>query len=301
MNLLKKRAFGLIAALCTASIWATFLLVTRSAVSGNFTVEEVLILRLIPGALIMIPFMLKLGIFPLGQSWPRAIIIMIGASAVFPYIVSSGLAYAPASEGGALAPGMLPFWTALAAYFLAGEVLDKQRKLGLVLILTGAIFVGFLQIFVGASSGSWKGHVMFLAGSGLFAVYSVIFRQSGLTPIHALVIGLFWGTLLIIPFLFLTGKVNFVNIELNEIIIMTIIQSFIIGILATILFNYAVQLLGAAETGAFGALTPILSLVGGIVLLNETVTASTVFGVLLVASGVFLASGILNKPKLRQD
>ena len=74
MNLLKTRAFGLMAALLTVAIWAAFLLVTRFAVQGNFTVEEVLILRLVPGALAMIPIMLRFDLLPRGQSWPRAII-----------------------------------------------------------------------------------------------------------------------------------------------------------------------------------------------------------------------------------
>ena len=42
----------------------------------------------------------------------------IPAIAIFPYIVSSGLAYAPASDGGALAPGILPFWINLVILLL---------------------------------------------------------------------------------------------------------------------------------------------------------------------------------------
>ena len=139
---------------------------------------------------------------------------------------------------------------------------------------------------------------MFLSGSGLFAIYSVIFRQSGLTPLHGLIIGLFWGTLTITPFLILTGNVTFANSGTSSIIVMIVLQSFIIGILATIFFSYAVKILGAAETGAFGALTPILALVGGIFLLDEPFEPFKIFGVTLVAFGVLLASGLLDKPKL---
>ena len=62
---------------------------------------------------------------------------MIGASAIFPYIVSSGLSFAPASDGGVLAPGMLPFWTALAAFLILGEKLDQIRRAGLFVYLLG--------------------------------------------------------------------------------------------------------------------------------------------------------------------
>ena len=295
MNFSTTRAFGLFAAIATVTIWAGFMLVTRFAVQGNFTVEEVLVLRLIPGAIVMIPWMWKLGILPRGVPWPRALILMIGASAVFPYVVSKGLEFAPASDGGALAPGMLPFWAALAAYALAGEIPGPRRRIGLAMILTGAVVVSLWPILGGARDGAWRGHLMFITGSGLWAIYSVIFRQSGLTPMHGLVIGLFWGTLAITPLLFLSGNVSFATANWGDIAVMMVIQSLIIGILAMVLFSYAVRLLGAAESSAFGALTPILALLGGVMFLGESVGPLKVFGVVLVAAGVFLASGILRK------
>jgi len=295
MNFSTTRTFGLFAAIATVTIWAAFMLVTRFAVQDNFTVEEVLVLRLIPGAIVMIPWMWKLGILPRGMPWPRALMLMIGASAVSPYVVSKGLEFAPASDGGALAPGMLPFWAALAAYALAGEIPGPRRRIGLAMILTGAVVVSLWPILGGARDGAWRGHLMFLTGSGLWAIYSVIFRQSGLTPMHGLVIGLFWGTLAITPLLFLSGNVSFATANWGDIAVMMVIQSLIIGILAMVLFSYAVRLLGAAESSAFGALTPILALLGGVMFLGESVGPLKVFGVVLVAAGVFLASGILRK------
>ena len=69
------------------------------------------------------------------------------------------------------------------------------------------------------------------------------------------------------------------------------------GIFAMLLFSYAVQSLGASETAAFGALIPIISLIGGVVLLNETVPALKLAGIVLVSIGVFLASGLADKLK----
>ena len=298
---LDRRYLGVIVALMTVSIWAVFIVATRFSVSTNFTVEEVLFLRLVPSTLIMAPFMIKYDLIPRGLSWLKAGMLMIGASAIFPYIVSSGLSFAPASDGGVLAPGMLPFWTALAAFLILGEKFDQIRRTGLFVILVGALLVGLWQILFNSDEGVWRGHILFLIGSGLFAVYSVIFRQSGLTPLHGLLIGLFWGTLFIIPILLLTGRVNFNNVSALDIGITIIIQSLIIGILATILFNYGVRLIGASEMGAFGALTPILAMLGGIMFLEETVPAIKMIGIFLVAIGVFLASGILKDKSYKNE
>ena len=292
---LNRSYLGFLVALITVSIWAIFIVATRFSVSTNFTVEEVLILRLVPSTLIMAPFMVKYDLIPRGLSWLKAGMLMIGASAIFPYIVSSGLSFAPASDGGVLAPGMLPFWTALAAFFILGEKLDQLRRTGLLIILMGALMVGLWQIIFNSDEGVWRGHILFLIGSGLFAIYSVIFRQSGLSPLHGLLIGLFWGTLFITPILLLTGKVTFHDVSAFDIGITIFIQSLVIGILATILFNYGVRLIGASEMGAFGALTPILAMMGGILFLNESVPAIKMAGIFLVAIGVFLASGILKQ------
>ena len=297
---LHRRYLGILVALITVFIWAIFIVATRFSLTTNFTVEEVLFLRLVPSTLIMAPFMIKYDLIPRGLSWLKAGMLMIGASAIFPYIVSSGLSFAPASDGGVLAPGMLPFWTALAAFFILGEKLDQVRRTGLFIILVGALMVGLWQIIFNSDEGVWRGHLLFLIGSGLFAIYSVIFRESGLTPLHGLLIGLFWGTLFITPILLLTGRVNFSDVSSFDIGITIFIQSLIIGILATVLFNYGVRLIGASEMGAFGALTPILAMLGGILFLNESVSGIKMAGIFFVAIGVFLASGIV-KQKIYED
>ena len=298
------KLFGVLTALGTVTIWAAFLVGTRFAVSGNFTVEEVMVLRLVPAAIVMAPFMLRLGVLPRGQSWFGSFCIMLGASAVFPFLVSKGLYYAPASDAGVLAPGMLPFWTALAAFIITGEKLDRIRMVGLLLILLGALFTGLWQILKVADENAWKGYLLFLAGSGLFSVFSVIYRHSGLSPLHGLVIGLFWGAVLFAPLLLLTGNVTFASADLADITAMIFLQSFVIAILAMILFSYTVKQLGAPQTAAFGALTPILALLGGVTLLGETITNGKILGVILVGVGVILASGVCStqkKPERPQD
>ena len=300
MFTLNRRYLGVLVALTTVFIWAIFIVATRFSLTTNFTVEEILFLRLVPSTLIMAPFMIKYDLIPRGLSWLKAGMLMIGASAIFPYIVSSGLSFAPASDGGVLAPGMLPFWTALAAFLILGEKLDQVRRTGLFIILVGALMVGLWQIIFNSDDGVWRGHILFLIGSGLFAIYSVIFRQSGLTPLHGLLIGLFWGTLFITPILLLTGRVNFSDVSAFDIGVTIFIQSLIIGILATLLFNYGVRLIGASEMGAFGALTPILAMLGGILFLNESVPGIKMAGIFFVAIGVFLASGIV-KQKSYED
>jgi drug/metabolite transporter (DMT)-like permease len=264
--------FGVLAALATVTIWAAFLIGTRFAVSGNLTVDEVLILRLVPAFLITLPLMFKLGIMIKGQSIFSLLMIALGATAVFPYLISTGVYYAPASDAGALAPGMLPFWTALFAFIITGEKPSKIRLLGLLIILMGAFLVGSYSILSSSGEDTWKGHFLFLAGSGMWSIYSVYFRQSGIDPLTGLIFGLFWGTAVVVPLLVLFGDVSFDKASALDILSMIILQGLLIAILAMLLYNFAIRQLGSAQTAAFGALTPILALLGGFVFLGETLT-----------------------------
>ena len=286
---------GVLAALATVTIWAAFLIGTRFAVSGNLTVDEVLVLRLIPAFLIMVPLMFKLGVIIKGQSIFSVLMIALGATAVFPYLISTGVYYAPASDAGALAPGMLPFWTALFAFLITGEKPSKIRLIGLLIILLGAFLVGFYSILSSSGENTWKGHFLFLAGSGMWSIYSVYFRQSGIDPLTGLVFGLFWGTAVVIPLLLLFGDVSFEKATFLDMLSMIILQGLLIAIFAMLLYNFAIRQLGPAQTAAFGALTPILALVGGFVFLGETITLLKTVGIFIVAIGVVLASGIMEK------
>ena len=287
--------FGVLAALATVTIWAAFLIGTRFAVNGNLTVDEVLVLRLVPAFLIMLPLMVKLGIIIRGQSIVGLFMIALGATAVFPYLISTGVYYAPASDAGALAAGMLPFWTALFAFIITGEKPTKIRFLGLAIILLGAILVGSYSILSSSGQNTWKGHFLFLAGSGMWSIYTVYFRKSGIDPLTGLVFGLFWGTAVVTPLLVLFGDVSFVKASTFDIFSMIILQGLLIAILAMLLYNFAIRQLGPAQTAAFGALTPILALIGGFFFLGETITLIKSLGILVVALGVVLASGIMEK------
>lgn len=287
--------FGVLAALATVTIWAAFLIGTRFAVSGNLSVDEVLILRLVPAFLIMLPLMFKLGVIIRGQSILSLIMIALGATAVFPYLISTGVYYAPASDAGALAPGMLPFWTALFAFLITGEKPSKIRAFGLLIILLGALLVGSYSILSSNDQNTWKGHFLFLAGSGFWSIYSVYFRQSGIDPLTGLVFGLFWGTAVVIPLLLLFGDISFAKATAFDIFSMIILQGLLIAILAMLLYNFSIRQLGPAQTAAFGALTPILALIGGSIFLGETITLLKSVGIFIVALGVVLASGIMEK------
>lgn len=298
MNLFEGKFTAYAAAILTVTIWAAYLLGTRFAVSSNFSVEEILILRIVPAAIILSPIMLKLGVRPPSNlNLVGVFMLTVGASALFPYLLSSALLFAPASDAGIMAPGTLPFWSALSAFILLGDQPDKTRQLGLLCILAGALSIALWEILFSASTGTWRGHLMFMSAAAFWSVYSVYFKLSGLRPLHALSIGTFWAAILLAIFIAIRGNADFAQITFNDIFTMALLQGVFVGLISTVLYSYAVTNLGPAKTGAIGALTPVLTSVGGWMFLNENLTAIKLTGMVLVTFGVMLASGLLQMKK----
>ena len=81
---------------------------------------------------------------------------------------------------------------------------------------------------------------------------------------------------------------------------MLVLQGIIIAILALLLFNLAIGLLGAPQAAAFGALTPVMALLGGVWFLDESISLVKITGVIIVSAGVFLASGVVKAKQPRK-
>src|SRR6516225_5964361 len=77
----------------------------------------------------------------------------------------------------------MPLFVALIAATALGEKPSKAQKIGLSLILSGAL------IIIGWHGTAWSisrgfGDVLFLVASSLTAGYTVIMRRSKLDPVH---------------------------------------------------------------------------------------------------------------------
>jgi drug/metabolite transporter (DMT)-like permease len=114
--------------------------------------------------------------------------IIAGNGAPYAFIAAEGLHYAPVYDAGALNPAMMPLFVALIAATVLHEQPPRARKLGLVLIASGALTlilshdepIGILR-----NSSRTLGDGLFLLASFLTAVFTVLTRRARLDPIHA--------------------------------------------------------------------------------------------------------------------
>lgn len=282
---------GIAAALITVLIWASFLVSLRFAMTHDYSQGAILLMRFLPAAVLLAPVIWRVGLFPPGLAHWQLALIVLGSGVPFYYMISLGVSLASASDAGALAPGSLPLMIAIASFFLLGERFSRGRIAGFALILIGGLMIGLWEAVTAGADGAWRGHLIIVSGVSMWAIYTVVFRLSGLGAMEGAAVSIGWSVLMVIPAALLMG-VSTGGADWVEISMVTFIQGVLGGALALITFGQAVRLLGASRTAAFTALTPVVVLVAGVTLLAEPLDWVKVAGVLIVSTGVYLASGV---------
>ncbi|MEM1276201.1 MAG: DMT family transporter [Pseudomonadota bacterium] len=285
-------AAGLLAALLTVLCWAGFLLSLRFGISGDYNQGTLLLMRFLPGFLLLAPVWWRIGFFPAGVKRLHVVIIILGSGPFFFLLMSGGLAIAPASDAGALGPGILPLLIAITSFLVLNESFSRLRILGFLAILIGGLTIGGWEALTGGPEGAWRGHILIVTAVSAWACYTVAFRLSGLTPLEGAALTMLWSAPVLLPLAWGLG-VTTGDAGIGGIIAMTATQGILTGLIALLTFGQAVKLLGASRTAAFTALTPVLVLLGGNLLLGEPLDGVKIAGIFIVSAGVFLASGVL--------
>ena len=283
---IRGAAFGVAA----VSIWPGWSAATRLAVTTRLDAWDIPALRFGVAGLLLLPIVLQRGLALERLGWLGLGGLIVGTGAPYTLVVAFGLRFAPAYDAGALNPGCMPFFVALIAAAILGEKPSTEQKIGLSLILSGALIV------IGWRSAGWSisrsfGDALFLAGSFMTACYTVIMRQSKLDPIHVAALVSIGSLVIYAPFYFAIRGWHLGQVPAVDLTIQIIFQGIAVTIISLVLYGRAVLILGASGGSAFGALVPALSALLAIPLLGEWPTASGWVGIILISAGVYLASG----------
>ncbi len=179
----------------------------------------------------------------------------------------------------------------LGASFL-GEKITKSKAAGIVLGFVGIIIVTFLgkNMALLLRSGSFWGNILALLSAVCWAVYSVM-NKSALkrySPLILTALAYVFGSLILFFFCFTFEDVSLIfQWSLSSWLILLYL-----GILASgvtfYLWNYALSIMEASRVSVFIFLIPVLAILLGKVILNETITGFTFLGTALVLSGIYL-------------
>lgn len=289
-NYLKGAVFGVAA----VSIWAGWSAITRLAVTTSLDAWDIAALRFGVAGLLLSPILAQRGLARDRLGWLGLAVIIAGAGAPYALVAAGGLRFAPAHDQGALNPGVMPLFVVLIGAIVLGEKLATTPKVGLSLILAGALIIVGWQ--APAWTAAWStsrsfGHALFLSAAFLWACFTVVMRQAKLDPLHAAALVSTGSLVIYLPIYLALYGTRLAQVPLADLTVQAIFQGVLVTIVSLLLYGRAVAILGASAGAAFGALVPALSALFAIPLLGEWPSETDWVGIVLISAGVYLASG----------
>ena len=133
------------------------------------------------------------------------------------------------------------------------------------------------------------GPLLVLAGA-LWALYTLAFRGSGLSPWQGAAVVNAWSSLLLVPWVMVLGVPRLLQAPWAEVALQAVGQGLAAGLLGLVAYMAAIARLGAARASMSAALVPLLTAFGAAWLIDEPLSATSMVATGLVTVGVLLAS-----------
>lgn len=186
-----------------------------------------------------------------------------------------------------------PVFSILLARIFLGERLPTVRLAGLVLCITGIVWLlgqGNITTLLHLRFGAGDGWI--LAAALAFAIYNIRVRKQppGLPGTTFLLVVFMLGTFLLLPAWLVEANLQ-PPVQWNTNLMLIILY---LGagtsVIAFLCWNVALRYLGAGRTALFGNLIPVFSTAEAIWILNERLTWIHITGGIVVVAGLVLAN-----------
>nr|WP_281260572.1 DMT family transporter [Alkalicoccus saliphilus] len=189
---------------------------------------------------------------------------------------------------------LIPVVTIILAASILKEKLSKIQWGGVVLSFLGAVWVVVDGRILDLGSIDWNpGDAIMIGAIACWSVYSLLVKSYMhlFPPLAAIFVMNAVSIIILLPFVagewFLLGMPPLLTEEaVTGIIYLGIFPS----VVALLLFNRAVHLLGASMSSIFLNLLPVFTMAGAALWLGEAITIHQVTGALLVMAGVWITT-----------
>lgn len=278
----RERRIGYACAIAVLFVWAGFLISSRLSAKQALTAWDVAALRYAGAFLAAVPVAALLG-------WPRlpplrAAAVVATAAFGFPLLAYHGFGLAPASHGGVMLPGTLPFLTAAMGAAFLGDHWDFRRLLSLLVVGAGILMLAFDTF--GTYPGAWRGDLLFLAGATCWAVYTMLVRRWRLSAMEATLSAALWAGPIYLPIWWLMLPSNMAAVAPGAILYQLVFQGVFAVLIAGFLFTRAVTAIGPVRTTTVTSLVPGMAALAAWPLLDEPLGLVGLAGIALVTIGM---------------
>jgi len=277
----------------TVMLWAGNIVVGR-AVRGEVPPVTVTLLRWTLALVVMAPFCWRRVLADraaLIAAWKPLLVLSLFGIAAYNALSYTGLQTTTVVNAGLLGASMTPF-TVLFAFLFFRERPRRQVVTGMLISVLGALVVvsaGSLHTLLHFKLN--RGDAFILAGLVSYSLYMVWLRRAPRVHPLSLLAGTFaLGAVMLIPFALLEAAqgrvVHWGPTALLSIGYVSIFPSLI----AYLMFNRGVGLIGAARASLFIYLIPVFSAAMAVAFLGERLHGYHWAGAALIGAGIVVAS-----------
>lgn len=283
-RLVKGIVFGLIA----STIGGTFLAFSRAGLTqSGLGTAEIAFLRLGIAGLVFLPWLIwKWRDFRQQMTLMDVLLYVTLIGPPFAIICISGYYFAPLVHGAVFLPGsLLIFGTAISAVLL-GKPIDRVKKASIAVICVGFVLIA-APGFIAAGPKVLVGDVLFLWSGAQWAAFAALVGKRGTDPALAVASLSVFSLFVYCPlYLAMFGTEIFAAIPPATLALNALIHGLMAGAIAVLSYSLCVGYLGSGPAALFPALVPILTLVIGIPLTGEWLSATEWLAVAIIAGGL---------------
>lgn len=270
-------------------IFAGWFVVTRLSVTHELRYWDVTALRFGIGAVLLAPVLLRRRRRLNLAAWRYGFVFMLLWGAPFVLLVALGLQLTSAGQAASIAPTMMPVFAGFLAWAVNGEKQGWVRWTGYGVIVLGIVML----LAAGAATHGApnpEGLGALILAAAMWAVYTLLFRRSGLTAAQAAALICVWSAIVFLPLYLLLGLSNFGAASAGEIALQAGYQGVLMSAVAIVVFNRAVSILGAGAATAIIAFLPAVATLLAIPVLGEVPGVAEGFAIAVVVAGALLAA-----------
>lgn len=277
--------------------------------SGNFIVAKAVHKEIPPISLNFYRWLVAaLIIFPLvykrfraewsivRKSWNYLFWISLTGISLFNTFVYIGAHYTSAINLALIGTTSSPIMSIIFARIFLKEKIGWMKLAGLILCVTGVLFLLSKGDFHNLLHLKFsEGDLWVLLAAFCFAIYNTMVKKkpAAISPINFLFVIFSFGTLMVFPF-FVWETNHSPAVEWNGSLVLSILYLGLgASVICFLIWNAAIDKLGAGRTALFGNLIPIFSSIEAAILLHEDFTWIHVVSMIIVFTGIILANSQL--------
>nr|WP_180124530.1 DMT family transporter [Acinetobacter sp. YH12097] len=267
----------------TMCIWGGFTLTARLSANWGISAWDITALRFALAFCILMPILIyKKDTAFLWKKEPFILAMLGGVT--YCLTAYSAFHYAPAAHAAIFLNGCIPLCTAIAAFLIFKQPLDKHTWISVVIMVSAISLMSYLM-YVETGVAFGLGDLLFFISAIWWGIFTVLLKQWKLSAWHAMAGVAIWSAVVFVPIYLLFFPKHWSDPEPLQLIGQVIFHGIFVVIIATLTYVEAIKRLGAFKAGSIVTLAPFIAAILAVPLLNEPLSFAIVCGLLGMGIG----------------